>query len=187
MVDPKMRIIIGIKEQRENKKKKRTNKAMQQTSTNPLLTRGTNGAHSAYTLTASKTAKAQFSDAFCISGDVLLLLLLLLLLLFVLKCFSQASRIAPVTSPIVCVIPPSKSLTLSANTSSECKATSSATYFAIIAPNSHSYASTRSQHPRDGFAKRDPRHRAFSFDKLRRNLRDFRLQRVRFSRSVSCG
>ena len=62
--------------------------------------------------------------------------------MFVLKCFSQASRIAPVTSPIVCVIPPSKSLTLSANTSSECKATSSATYFAIIAPNSHSYAST---------------------------------------------
>mmetsp|Transcript_1367 Transcript_1367/g.5035 ORF Transcript_1367/g.5035 Transcript_1367/m.5035 type:complete len:274 (+) Transcript_1367:3061-3882(+) len=108
------------------------NKATQHISTSPLRTSGTNGAHSAYTLIASKTAKAQFSDAFCISGAATLLLL---------KCLSHASRIAPVTSPIVCVIPPNKSLTLSANTSSECNATSSATYLAIIAPNSHSYAS----------------------------------------------
>ena len=79
MVDPKNAYHHRHKRAKREQKKKRTNKAMQQTSTNPLLTRGTNGAHSAYTLTASKTAKAQFSDAFCISGDVLLLLLLLLL------------------------------------------------------------------------------------------------------------
>ena len=133
----KLCIIIGKSarsEKREIKReiKRRTNKATQHISTSPLRTSGTNGAHSAYTLIASKTAKAQFSDAFCISGAATLLLL---------KCLSHASRIAPVTSPIVCVIPPNKSLTLSANTSSECNATSSATYLAIIAPNSHSYAS----------------------------------------------
>ena len=55
------------------------------------------------------------------------------------KVFDSASFVDVESD--VCVIPPNKSLTLSANTSSECNATSSATYLAIIAPNSHSYAS----------------------------------------------